>query len=529
MTAESIRYQDLSQEQQVQRVRDAWFTSGSAPGVEPGWPLYVYTDRMIVEHTEGLFSVPYAISEDGAITFGDPVEVQQEFVPARHPAASQQQTPDRRGLADVAQDFVRATARLFGLGEAAHAEAPQTEPPTTTVPDEGWLLQVPLRVYSDDDEERYVGGLVLTPGEDNAYGDIWEARDIRIMAHRFMENSQHIDYMHTTKVVAVPVESYYFPTEEEGGQKDYTLYGETIPGGSWWLGSRVQDDDTWEEVKSGKLKGYSMFAVKLSEKKPQANRAYQMQEAPGGRKMNADEWDITMVALVDKPAVDKATYVIMRRAPDGKPIIAPAQKGTNEPREGDTSAMKKISRVATYHKDETPATDTKTEEGTSQTEAKAEETPPADKEEQAPETQESNDLAATIKAMFQEHMESFKEQVQAMIDTSLKPLKESFRTLGPGKPASLVQGLFQALQVTLRAMMTGTKARRPPPGSTTAPGPGPSRTTTLLLRQNPIRSREEKPMTTRHVLTRELLRRYGPDVAVYAILTGTLGDSRLQA
>ena len=207
------------------------------------------------------------------------------------------------------------------------------------------------------------------------------------------------------------------------------LHGESIPGGSWWLGSRVQDDDTWEEVKSGKLKGYSMFAVKLSEKKPQANRAYQMQEAPGGRKMNADEWDITMVALVDKPAVDKATYVIMRRAPDGKPIIAPAQKGTNEPREGDTSAMKKIRRVATYHKDETPATDTKTEEGTSQTEAKAEETPPADKEEQAPETQESNDLAATIKTVFQEHMESFKEQVQAMIDTSLEPLKESFRTL----------------------------------------------------------------------------------------------------
>lgn len=233
MATKSVEYQDLSLDQQIQRVRDAWFANATAPGAEPGWPLYVYTDRMIVEHTEGLFSVPYAVAEDGAISFGEPVKVMQEFVPARH--------PDRRGLGDVAQDFVRATARLFGL-------QPGSPPPavgaSSTIPNEGWLLQAPFRVYSDDDEERYVGGLVLTPGDDNAYGDMWEANDIRIMAHRFMENSRHIDYMHTTKVVAVPVESYYFPTEEEGGQKEYTLYGESIPGGSWWLGSRVQDDET---------------------------------------------------------------------------------------------------------------------------------------------------------------------------------------------------------------------------------------------------------------------------------------------
>ena len=75
------------------------------------------------------------------------------------------------------------------------------------------FLQVPLRVYSgEDDEERYVGGLVLEPGNDNAYGDIWEARDIRLMAHRFMENSRHIDYMHTTKVAAIPVEAINAPT-----------------------------------------------------------------------------------------------------------------------------------------------------------------------------------------------------------------------------------------------------------------------------------------------------------------------------
>lgn len=178
-------------------------------------------------------------------------------------------------------------------------------------------------------------------------------------------------------------------------------------------------------MKSGKLKGYSMFAVNLGGKESQGNRAYKMQEAPGGRKMDADLWDITMVALVDKPAVSKATYVIMRRAPDGKPIIAPAQKETNQTKEGDTPAMRKISRVAVYHNEETAEAETKVEE----TAPVGETTATKEGEEQAQETPEQGDLATTVKAIFQEQMESLTEQVQGMIDASLEPLKESFRTL----------------------------------------------------------------------------------------------------
>ncbi len=59
MLATTARYQELSLEQQVQRVRDAWYTrSDSIPGADPGWPLYVYSDRIIIEHADGLLSVP---------------------------------------------------------------------------------------------------------------------------------------------------------------------------------------------------------------------------------------------------------------------------------------------------------------------------------------------------------------------------------------------------------------------------------------------------------------------------------------
>ena len=180
------------------------------------------------------------------------------------------------------------------------------------------FLQVPLKIYSDDDDgERYVGGIVLEPGDDNAYGDLWESDDIRLMAHRFMEKSQHVDYMHTSKVVAVPVESVWFPPEAEGGQATYKFYGEEIAGGSWWLGTRVQDDEAWAQVKNGELTGFSIFAVKTPGLEQAANRAYAGPgaEAPPGRKMSATEWDVTMVALVDQPAVRKAVFMKMRRDP----------------------------------------------------------------------------------------------------------------------------------------------------------------------------------------------------------------------
>ena len=454
MTTTSRKYQELSLEQQIQRVRDAWFARPSGPGSDPGWPMFVYPDHMIIEHADGLFRVPYTVGEDDVISFGEPVKVMQEFVPARDPGAlAPPPAPDRRGLSGAAQDFVRATARLFGAHDPEEEKQVSPSLQVRAGSDEGLLLEVPLRVYRD--EERYVGGLVLTPGDDNAFGDIWKADDIRLMAYRFMEQSRHIDYMHTTKVVAAPVESYYFPTEAEGGQAEYSVYGESVPGGSWWLGSRVLDDETWEKVKSGELTGYSMFAVKLAKQQSQGNRAYQadMQEAPSGRKMTADEWDITMVSLVDKPAVNKATYVIMRRAPDGQPVIT-RPDGAETGEEGEAE-MRKIARVAAYH--EAGAFETPPEAGPGEhpegpTEAAPGQVPPdggAGQNEPAPQGAETppeeaattgqsspdappnpqEELVAAVRSVLAEQAGGLQEQLQGMIDAAVEPLKQSLQAV----------------------------------------------------------------------------------------------------
>ena len=212
------KYQELSLEQQIQRVRDAWYAKSAMPGVEPGWPLHVYTDRLIVEHPDGLFSVPYTVSDDDLISFGDPVKVMQEFVPARFPGEPAGPPPaDRRGLppSPAISSAPRRSCSAWATPKTGPPPPGWESGPTTG---EGVLLEVPFRVCRNEDEERYVGGLVLTPGDDNAFGDIWEADDIRLMAYRFMEQSRHIDLMHTTKVVATPVESYYFPTPKRAAR-----------------------------------------------------------------------------------------------------------------------------------------------------------------------------------------------------------------------------------------------------------------------------------------------------------------------
>ena len=424
MTTTARAYQELSLEQQIQRVRDAWYAKSAMPGTDPGWVSFVYTDRIILEHPDGLFSVPYTVNENGAISFGDPAKVVQEFVEAVAASAAPAGLPPaagRRGLPAVAHDFIRTTGRLLGLSDEAEATAPEAAVRASS--GDGLLLEAPFRICRD--EERYVGGLVLTPGDDNDFGDIWEADDIRLMAYRFMEQSRHIDLMHTTKVVAQPVESYYFPTAEEGGQDEYTVYEETIPGGSWWLGSRVVDDDTWELVKEGKLKGYSMFAVKMSKREARASRSYESRQgqAPDGQHMTADDWEITMVSLVDKPAVRKATYVKMRRAPDGQAMI------TRPENRGVETEMNNVRRIAAYHDDHPEAS----EPGAEST---AEEPPdgnaevPETGEQQAAESEAAAVLPSEVTEGLQQMFQSFlEEQVRPMVESALAPLRDSVLTL----------------------------------------------------------------------------------------------------
>ena len=198
------------------------------------------------------------------------------------------------------------------------------------------------------------------------------------------------------------------------------------------------DDEVWEDVKSGKLKGYSMFAVKLTRADSQANRAYADQDgqAPGGRKMNADEWDITMVSLVDKPAVNKATYVIMRRAPDGAAVITRPEDHQSSGEGG--GAMRNIQRAIAYNEENPPESQTPAPGQPNESPpADGAETPPVNEQEQPSDGGQpsgaaglSEQLAAGIMAVIEEKMTSILvDQIRPLVEASIEPLKQSVAAL----------------------------------------------------------------------------------------------------
>ena len=105
----------------------------------------------------------------------------------------------------------------------------------------------------DPSDERFVLGIVLEPEVVDAQGDIYSPDEIRQAGHRFMEEFGGIGLMHRLAVneqVKV-LESYVAPV-------DFEIAGVPVKKGTWLLGVRVLSDELWEQVKEGKLTGFSI-------------------------------------------------------------------------------------------------------------------------------------------------------------------------------------------------------------------------------------------------------------------------------
>lgn len=123
----------------------------------------------------------------------------------------------------------------------------------------------PIRVVKADDSdsaERYVFGVVLVPNETDAQGDVYSAEEVRKAAHSYMEHfgGDTFKIMHNGEPVdgVVVLETYLSKVAETHG-------GETFPVGTWFLATRVINDDLWEAVQQGAFTGYSMGGSALRE------------------------------------------------------------------------------------------------------------------------------------------------------------------------------------------------------------------------------------------------------------------------
>lgn len=113
-------------------------------------------------------------------------------------------------------------------------------------------------IVKTDAERRLVSGIVLQPEVVDAQGDIVGEAVIEAAAHQFLADynaGTTLGHMHKNFDRRLElVESYVAPV-------DMPINGTTVKKGTWMITSRVVDDATWDQVKKGEIKGFSIGGV----------------------------------------------------------------------------------------------------------------------------------------------------------------------------------------------------------------------------------------------------------------------------
>ncbi|MEC5241218.1 XkdF-like putative serine protease domain-containing protein [Bacillus mycoides] len=110
--------------------------------------------------------------------------------------------------------------------------------------------QVPI--LKTEEEKQLVTGVVYEPDVEDSHGDKMTAEEIEKASHTFMENYQHIDKQHDEIAGKGTV------VENWIAKSDMTVGEQEVKAGTWLMTVRVDDTDTWEEIKKGEVTGFSM-------------------------------------------------------------------------------------------------------------------------------------------------------------------------------------------------------------------------------------------------------------------------------
>lgn len=125
--------------------------------------------------------------------------------------------------------------------------------------DPDFSLQVDIA--KTDEEKQLVYGVVYAPDEADAHGDAMTKAEIEKAAHNFLAKARtkNVDTQHDFQADdGLIVESAVLKKDDEfypGGKE-----------GSWVVAIKVTNEDTWEAVKKGELKGISLAGKAVAEK-----------------------------------------------------------------------------------------------------------------------------------------------------------------------------------------------------------------------------------------------------------------------
>ncbi len=111
------------------------------------------------------------------------------------------------------------------------------------------------------------------PNTDSEYYVYFSPETVRKASELYLKHNNHhkATYEHKDRISGVlTVESWI----KEGDMDKSKLYGFDLPNGTWFVKMKIQNEDLWNKIKSGELKGLSIEGYftdkmeKMSEKQP---------------------------------------------------------------------------------------------------------------------------------------------------------------------------------------------------------------------------------------------------------------------
>lgn len=117
-----------------------------------------------------------------------------------------------------------------------------------------------------DEDQHIVYGIVYSPNDEDAQGDIATAEVIKDMAYRFMEKGQtnNVDKQHNFQSEEGFIAESWLTKENDSVFPNANI-------GSWGVAIKVAKQETWELIKSGAIAGLSLAGVAVVEEIEKSN------------------------------------------------------------------------------------------------------------------------------------------------------------------------------------------------------------------------------------------------------------------
>ena len=135
--------------------------------------------------------------------------------------------------------------------------------------------------FSIDNEQRIVTGPLMIPNkmilrrqtDGSPFYIFFSRKTIKKMAEKFFKTNKNnnTDINHDENITNENTLLESWISESMTHDKSYK-YGYMLPPGTWFVSYKINNDETWEKIKSGELKGFSLaggFITKMKEVNPE--------------------------------------------------------------------------------------------------------------------------------------------------------------------------------------------------------------------------------------------------------------------